>query len=64
MARELVFRPGEMPPLFGDTTATLIAANQLLITVANAGRRRCLEIERRAYLERLGRRVDDLTNGP
>ena len=157
MSRELVFRPGGMPPLFGDTTSTLIvdddpkvaelvssileadgyhctvahnaadaravvdkqdfalalvdvmmpgesglevaadllrdrpdvavvmvtgvddpkiaelaldigaygyvvkpfAANQLLITVANAGRRRCLEIERRAYQQRLERRVDE-----
>jgi putative two-component system response regulator len=35
------------------------AANQLLVTVANAGRRRCLEIERRAYQARLERRVDE-----
>ena len=40
------------------------AANQLLITVANAGRRRCLEIERRAHLERLERRVDELSTDP
>ena len=157
MANELVFRPGDMPPLFGDTTATLVvdddravaelvtsvletegykcstacnaaearlligerdfalalvdvmmpgesglelaadllrerpdvavvmvtgvddpkiaelaidigaygyivkpfAANQLLVTVANAGRRRCLEIERRAYQARLERRLDE-----
>jgi DNA-binding NtrC family response regulator len=35
------------------------AANQLLVMVANAGRRRCLEIERRAYQQRLERRVDE-----
>lgn len=33
------------------------AANQLLVTVANAGRRRCLEIERRVYQQRLERLV-------
>jgi DNA-binding NtrC family response regulator len=33
--------------------------NQLLITVANAGRRRCLEISRRVYEERLERLVDE-----
>jgi two-component system phosphate regulon response regulator OmpR len=35
------------------------APNQLLVTVANAGHRRCLEIERRAHLGRLERRVDE-----
>jgi DNA-binding NtrC family response regulator len=34
-------------------------ANELLITVANAGRRRCLEIARRAYQSRLERLVDE-----
>ena len=34
-------------------------ANELLITVANAGRRRCLEIARRAYQNRLERLVDE-----
>jgi DNA-binding NtrC family response regulator len=33
--------------------------NQVLITAANAGRRRCLEIERRMYQERLERRLDE-----
>jgi DNA-binding NtrC family response regulator len=32
--------------------------NQVLITVANAGRRRCLEIEHRGYLRQLERRID------
>jgi DNA-binding NtrC family response regulator len=35
------------------------AANQVLVTVANAGRRRCLEIERRVYQQRLERRLDE-----
>ncbi len=34
-------------------------ANQVLITAANAGRRRCLEIERRMYQSRLERRLDE-----
>jgi DNA-binding NtrC family response regulator len=33
--------------------------NQLLITVANAGRRRCLEMARRMYQQRLERRLDE-----
>ena len=33
--------------------------NQVLITVANAGRRRCLEIEGRMYQDRLERRLDE-----
>ncbi|MEY2571595.1 MAG: cyclic di-GMP phosphodiesterase [Acidimicrobiaceae bacterium] len=33
--------------------------SQVVITVANAGRRRCLEIERRLYRQQLHRRVDD-----
>jgi DNA-binding response OmpR family regulator len=33
--------------------------NQLLISVADAGRRRCLEIARRVYEQRLERRVDE-----
>lgn len=35
------------------------AANQLLVTVANAGRRRCLEIERRVHRQRLERQLHD-----
>ena len=34
-------------------------ANQVLITVANAGRLRCLEIERRVHEARLERRLDE-----
>ena len=36
-------------------------ASELLITVANAGRRRCLEIEQRAHTERLERLLADRT---
>jgi putative two-component system response regulator len=35
------------------------AVTQVLVTVANAGRRRCLEIERRVYQQRLERRVHE-----
>ena len=35
------------------------APNQLLVTVANAGRRRCLEIERRVYQQRLERLLQE-----
>jgi DNA-binding NtrC family response regulator len=36
-----------------------VQPNQLLITAANAGRRRCLEIERRVYADRLERRLEE-----
>ncbi|MBA3652606.1 MAG: response regulator [Actinobacteria bacterium] len=35
------------------------SVNHVLVIVANAGRRRCLEIERRVYERRLERRVDE-----